>query len=132
MNISSENIVSLNEGEIFVFGSNTSGRHGAGAALHAKKNFGAIQGQGEGLQGHSYGLPTKNHYIETLPLEEIKKGIDRFYSFAMLHPELKFLVTEIGCGRANYKPDNIAMMFADASKLNNVYLPKSFWNILVK
>ena len=45
---------------IMVFGSNPEGRHGAGAASIALSRFGAIYGQGEGLQGNSYALPTKD------------------------------------------------------------------------
>jgi hypothetical protein len=132
MNISPEFVSELKDNEIFVFGSNESGRHGAGAALHAKEYFGAIAGQGAGLQGKSYGIPTRNMYIETLPLDKIEIYVNDFTVFAQTHPEINFLVTEIGCGRANYKPDNIANMFRAASKLGNVYLPQSFWDVLNK
>ena len=43
---------------IFVFGSNPEGRHGSGSAKVARLQFGAIYGQGEGLQGNAYALPT--------------------------------------------------------------------------
>ena len=132
MNVASDNIKELKPDEIFVFGSNTEGGHGAGAALFALEHFGAIFRQAVGRQGQSYGIPTKNGYFETLPIDEIKGYVDQFYQYAKENPTLKFLVTEIGCGRARYKPDKIAVLFEEASKLDNVYLPSSFWGILNK
>lgn len=99
---------------IFVFGSNLAGRHGAGAALHARKHYGAIYGQGRGLQGWSYGIPTKDHNIETLPLSEIAEEVDEFIKFATEHQEHEFQVTRIGCGLAGYHNDQIAPMFRHA------------------
>jgi hypothetical protein len=97
--------------DIFVFGSNLAGRHGAGAALYALKNRGAILGQGEGLQGESYGIPTKDEWIRTRGLVEIEKSVMVFLEFARLHPELTFYVTPIGCGLAGYKRAQIKPMF---------------------
>ena len=37
-------ITQLEPNQIFVFGSNTQGRHGKGAALTAKNKFGAVYG----------------------------------------------------------------------------------------
>lgn len=110
--------------KIFVFGSNLAGRHGAGAALFAKNNYGAIYGQGEGLQGSSYGIPTKDLKIKTLPLEDVKKHVDKFIEFATLHPELTFQLTPIGCGLAGYKPEQVAPMFENVPE--NVILPLEF------
>ena len=117
-------INSLNPDEIFVFGSNIEGRHGGGAARQALEHFGAIMGQGTGLQGQSYAIPTMGG------LNEMKHYIDEFIQFADSHPEMKFLVTRIGCGIAGYTPEEIAPMFAKAYSLPNVYLPEDFWKVL--
>lgn len=100
--------------KIFVFGSNLRGVHGAGAAKFALNNHGAVWGQGVGLQGDSYGIPTKDMQIRTLPLEKIKPHVDEFLAFAADNPKLTFQVTAIGCGLAGYTPDDIAPMFLDA------------------
>lgn len=98
---------------IFVFGSNLAGRHGAGAALFARRNHGAIYGQGIGLQGNSYAIPTKNFSIQTLPLKVIEKHVQTFLCFAKAHPELQFHLTKIGCGLAGYSESQIAPMFSN-------------------
>lgn len=113
--------------EIFVFGSNLAGIHGAGAALHARKHCGAVYGQGFGRQGNSYGIPTKGHEIETLPLCFIQQYVDMFIRYAEAHPDLKFKLTPIGCGLAGYKPADIAPMFRGAPA--NVLQPKEFKDI---
>ena len=110
---------------IFVFGSNLAGRHGKGAALHARKNHGAIYGKGEGIQGRSYAIPTKDHNLDTLSLIRIKPYIDTFKEFAKQHPEMTFNVTRIGCGLAGYTDNDIAPMFKNCS--NNVNLPP-YWD----
>lgn len=105
----------MNDGRtIFVFGSNSAGRHGAGAAAYAENHWGAIYGRGEGRQGQAYGIPTKDHVLSTRSLEQIKLSVDTFLDYARAHPRLRFLVTEIGCGLAGYTPKDIAPMFADA------------------
>ena len=109
---------------VMVFGSNLAGRHGKGAALHARQHFGAIYGQGEGLQGHSYAIPTKDERLRTLPLPAIQEGVARFKAFAASRPDLSFQVTPIGCGLAGYKPKDIAPMFAGAPA--NCLLPPEF------
>jgi len=114
--------------EIFVFGSNLAGRHGKGAALFAKQHHGAIQGQGEGLQGSSYGIPTKDERIRTLPLPRIATAVETFKRFAATRPDLTFKVTAIGCGLAGYTPAQIAPMFRDAP--GNCILPVEFVNVL--
>lgn len=97
--------------DIFVFGSNLAGRHGKGAALFARKHCGAIYGQGEGLQGQSYAIPTKDRQLQTLPCNEIYRAIMRFKSFADDHPELTFNVTPVGCGLAGYRQKQIKPLF---------------------
>jgi hypothetical protein len=122
-----EEISELKEGEIFVFGSNLSGRHGKGAAKTAL-GWGAIWGQASGLQGRTYGIPTKDHSIKrTLSISEIKPFVEEFTEFARKNPNLLLLVTEVGCGLAGYKPKVIAPLFEEASKLQNVHLPHRFW-----
>lgn len=108
--------MNLNNSEIFVFGSNLSGIHGAGAAKTAFEQYGAILGQGIGLQGKSYAIPTKDFSINTLPLDSIKKHINNFINFAKTNPNLTFIVTRIGCGLAGYKDHEIAPLFKEAPK----------------
>lgn len=100
--------------EIFVFGSNLAGVHGAGAALEAKKQYGAKQGQGRGLWGKSYAIPSKDLKIKTLPINEIRGYVGDFISFAKVATNLKFFLTSIGCGLAGYTPADIAPLFRDA------------------
>lgn len=109
---------------IFTFGSNLAGRHGAGAALWARQHRGAITGQGEGLQGQSYGIPTKDHSIRTLPLTEISGYVRAFLDYAEQHSEMTFEVTRIGCGLAGYKDSDIAPMFVTAPE--NCVLPEGW------
>lgn len=97
---------------IFVFGSNEAGRHGKGAALHAKRFHGAKNGVGNGPQGNAYGIPTKDKNLETLPLKEIDAYIGEFVAYAKAHPELTFQVTQVGCGLAGFKGFQIAKSFA--------------------
>lgn len=121
-----DNITKLKDNEIFVFGSNYAGRHGKGAALLAMKKFGAKTGQGVGLMGQSYGIATKGKKLDVLPLSSISIQIKRFLRFAEQHSELKFLVTQIGCGLAGYKAKEIAPLFFEHHIPANVTLPKSF------
>ena len=109
---------------IFVFGSNLAGRHGKGAALAAKQRYGAIQGQGIGLQGSSYAIPTKDEELKTLPLDEIRGYVEDFIQYAKEHPRSKFQLTAIGCGLAGYVPADIAPMFRNAPI--NVIKPQEF------
>ena len=97
--------------DIFVFGSNRAGIHGAGAARFAKLQHGAIWGRGEGLQGNSYGIPTKDHKIITLPLDQIRAHVAKFLWFARVNSQLTFDITPIGCGLAGYKRYQIRPMF---------------------
>lgn len=112
--------------EIFVFGSNLAGRHGRGAALHAKQFFGAVYGQGHGLQGRSYAIPTKDARLNVLPLAEIRQHVETFKAFAVSRPDLKFRVTAIGTGLAGYAHADIAPMFRGAPE--NCELPNEWKN----
>ena len=116
-----ERITELKENEIFVFGSNLAGSHGGGAALLAHRRFGAIWGQGVGLQGQSYGIPTMHGGVSA-----IKPYVDEFISFAKSHTALKFLVTKVGCGIAGFTTEEIAPLFAEAINVENIILPKEF------
>ncbi|MBQ6194986.1 MAG: hypothetical protein IJK43_11295 [Prevotella sp.] len=111
----------LQPGEIFVFGSNLRGMHAGGAARAAYHKFGAVMGQGVGLQGQSYAIPTMQGGVET-----IKPYVDEFIDFARQHPELTFLVTRIGCGIAGFRDEEIAPLFAEAHELSNVVLPPNW------
>jgi len=116
-----EHINSLLPDEVFVFGSNLAGHHGGGAAFTALNKFGAIYGQGTGLQGQSYAIPTMQGGVET-----IVPYVDEFIKFAEKHPEKFFYVTKIGCGIAGFQDGEIAPLFTKALVLNNVSLPESF------
>ena len=125
--ISADIINNLKPNEIFVFGSNLDGMHGGGAARVAYNKFGAIWGQGVGLQGQSYAIPTMHGGVNV-----IKPYVDEFIDFAKSHTELKFMVTRIGCGIAGFTDEEIAPLFKEAIEIENIYLPKSFYYILVK
>lgn len=116
-----ENITSLGEDEVFVFGSNLAGMHGGGAARVAYKLFGAKMGQGVGMQGQSYAIPTMQGGVET-----IKPYVDDFIKLAREWDQTTFYVTRIGCGIVGFKDSEIAPLFADAMDLYNVILPESF------
>lgn len=116
-----ENIIHIEDYEVFVFGSNLAGSHGGGAARLAYNRFGAVWGQGVGLQGQSYAIPTMHGGVDA-----IKPYVDEFISFTKLHPELIFLVTKIGCGIAGFKDEEIAPLFEAAIDVENIILPKSF------
>lgn len=122
--VTSNHIERLQPNEIFVFGSNLSGHHGGGAALLAMNKWGAIWGQGVGLQGQTYGIPTMQGGVET-----IRPYVDEFIQFANKHPEMTFLVTEIGCGIAGFTPQEIANILTTVFDLEFI-LPGTL-NILV-
>lgn len=107
--------------DIFVFGSNLAGRHGKGAALCAKMFYGAIQGRGEGIQGNSYAIPTKDVYLNVLMLEDIEVNVHTFLIFTRENKEQRFYVTAIGTGLAGYGHGDIGPMFASAP--SNCILP---------
>ena len=122
-------IDSLLPNQIFVFGSNALGYHTGGASGTARKKFGAVWGQAEGLQGQSYAIPV-DFGRNVRKDSETKAGVYRFIDFAKEHPELFFFVTRVGCGIAGYHDDEMALFFKDALNLNNVSLPKSFVDAL--
>ncbi len=111
--------------EIFVFGSNPWGLHNGGASKLAKRNFGAIQGQGEGRQGQSYAIPTIVGGVEN-----IRPHVNRFLEYAAKHPELHFIVTLVGCGTAGFNPEDIAPLFVKAKEIPNISLPQAFWRVI--
>ena len=120
-----DHITTLQPNEIFVFGSNLRGMHGGGAARMARLCFGAVMGQGTGLQGQSYAIPTMQGGTDT-----IRPYVDEFITFAQQHPDKTFLVTRIGCGIAGFDADEIAPLFAKAVDVANIYLPDDFWDTL--
>jgi hypothetical protein len=109
---------------IFVFGSNLSGRHGRGAAATAREHHGAVSGKGVGLHGTSYAIPTKDHALRGLPLDQIAHYVSRFIEFAIEHAEMSFEVTRVGCGLAGYSDKQMAPLFAGAPK--NCHLPQEW------
>ena len=111
---------------IFVFGSNERGAHGAGAALFAESFCGARYGIGFGLAGNSFAIPTKDYSIKTLPLEAVASYVRQFLYFAEQNPDLIFYVTRIGCGLAGFTDIDIAPLFKDAP--DNCILP-DMWKI---
>ena len=123
--ITPNHISQLAANKVFVFGSNLQGHHYGGAARIANEKFGAIFGQGVGLQGQSYAIPTMQGGVET-----IRPYVDEFIEFAKQHPEFTFLVTRIGCGIAGFKDSEIAPLFTAAVGMENVALPKSFMDVI--
>lgn len=99
---------------IFVFGSNTAGIHGAGAAKYAYDKKQARYGFGYGHTGESWAIPTKDDDIRSLPLELINCFVAGFLAYATVKRKLRFQVTRIGCGLAGYKDEEIAPMFKGA------------------
>jgi hypothetical protein len=123
----------MKDHEIFVFGSNLAGIHGAGSAYRALSRYGAITGRGVGPQGHAYAIPTKGisrsgGIGRVLPLHDIELYVADFLDYAYTHPELTFIVVAIGCGLAGYVPEQIAPMFTGAPP--NVTLPPAFVTVL--
>ena len=115
--------------QIFVFGSNALGYHTGGASGTARKKFGAVWGQAEGLQGQCYAIPV-DYGKHVRKDKEVKEAVERFIAFAKANPDLFFLVTRVGCGIAGYHDEEIAQFFVGALELKNVSLPKSFVDAL--
>jgi len=120
-----EFITELKPNEVFVFGSNLQGMHAGGAARIAHERFGAVWGQGVGMQGQSYAIPTMQGGVET-----IEPYVEEFMDYAFRHRELTFLVTRIGCGIAGFTAQQIAPLFLKVIDLENVILPKDFVEIM--
>jgi len=116
------------ESMIFVFGSNLAGRHGKGAALEARKHYGAVYGVGRGPTGRAYAIPTKDADLRTLPLMHIEREVKEFLEYARSQ-DIPFLVTRIGCGLAGYTDAQIAPMFNGAPQ--NCFFDKA-WDDYLK
>ena len=127
MRYTPDNITELAPDEIFVFGSNLAGHHMGGAARTAMERFGAEWGQGEGIQGQSYAIPTMFGSVE-----EVKPYVDRFLDLAYEWDENTFLVTRVGCGIAGFTPDQIAPLFDRVADMYNVVLPRDFYEIIMR
>lgn len=132
MRVTNPNIRKLKPNEVFVFGSNLAGIHGAGAARLAYDNFGAVWGEGEGLRGQSYALPTKDDKLQTLPLIDVQTGVEIFSDCVEMYPEYDFLITEVGCGLAGFSPKEIAPLFNNFVHLENITMPFRFWQVLLQ
>ena len=127
MKYTPENITHLAPNQVFVYGANEAGIHGAGAAKLALQ-WGAKMGQ-YGFNGQTYGIPTKNNRIRTLPLDKIQLHVNDFLALAFSHQEYEFLVSKIGCGLAGYQPKDIAPLFKTVKTtgvFENVILPEEF------
>ncbi len=130
-----EKISQLEPDEVFVFGSDLQGLHVGGAAHAAVLRFGAVIGKGVGMQGQSYAIPTvqgQSYATPTMlkPVDTIRPYVDDFIEYARQHKERLFLVTRIGCGKAGFKDEEIAPLFARAMGDNNIVLPKTFVRII--
>lgn len=112
------------DNQVFVFGSNKLGMHGAGAAKHAWRFWGAVYGCGEGMRGRSYAIPTKKTPYVRLTLAQVAEGVGRFVEFARQHPEFKFILTRVGCGLAGFSDDEIAPLFRGLP--DNVDIPEGW------
>ena len=119
-------ITELKPNEIFVFGSNTAGRHGAGAALCARLDFGARYGIGEGLTGQCYALPTLDANLQKRTREDLYESVRQFYLCAQRNPHLIFLLTKVGCGLAGYGEDFMKGLFESMPRLPNVRRPEGW------
>lgn len=115
---------------IFVFGSNLQGRHGKGAALHAKLHYGAKNGVAEGLTGSAYALPTKNTPYKNMSFEELSVHAEKFVIFSKQRQDLTFLLTKIGCGLAGFNEKEVSKLFN--SCLDNVLLVDEKENVISK
>lgn len=120
-----DSITRLKRNQIFVFGSNLNGFHGGGAAAYAMQHFGAKWGEGVGITGQCYAIPTMHGGAD-----DIRPYVEDFINYAQQHPELEFLVTPIGCGIAGFTPQSMAPLFKRALQYGNIVLPKSFVEVL--
>ena len=114
------------DGEIFVFGSNLAGRHGAGAAKYAAQHYGAVYGVGEGRTGNAYAIPTKDKYLKTMHIDDVRDAIARFCRYAECHPEYRFLLTPVGTGLAGFPIALIWDAFYCSGLPKNVALASSW------
>lgn len=121
----SDNITALDDGQIFVFGSNLNGNHAGGAAKLARERFGAQEGVGEGLTGECYAFPTLDVHMGKRLFASLEESRDNLFATAREFPEKTFLLTKVGCGIAGFSEELIAQLFVDAPK--NIIQPN--WNI---
>lgn len=117
---------------IVLVGTNESGIHGAGFAKYCRMLGGLQLKQSFGFSGNCFGIPTKDWFIQSLPIEMIRFYVNRFIEFARYDIKTTYWVTKIGCGLAGYTPEQIAPLFKDCINLENVWLPQEFWNNLTK
>lgn len=115
---------------IMVGGTNTEGRHGAGAALTMLQQFGARYGQGEGHMCNSYGIVTKELRMgyPRITLQQVQAGIEDFLAYASTHQDLIFYVTKIGTNLASFTMKEIGDLFRQLMPVMpiNVILPIEF------
>lgn len=123
--VTPDRITSLDSGQIFVFGSNVAGHHDGGAAGYACRHFGAVYGNPSGPQGQCYAIPTVG-----CSRGEMLRAIEEFVEYALVNPNMTFLVTAIGCGNGGHHPREIAPLFRIAVNVSNIYLPAEFWRYL--
>lgn len=132
LRVTPEDMGTLEPDQIFVFGSNEAGFHGAGAALYANKRFGAEMYFGFGPTGQTFAIPTKDWMVMQLPLEVVKHYVERFIAFTQMKSakKTKFMVTRIGCGLAGFTVEQIAPLFKDCREQKNIWLPQDFHDFL--
>ncbi|RAJ24290.1 A1S_2505 family phage non-structural protein, partial [Pedobacter cryoconitis] len=128
--ITPSNISKLKKNEVFVFGSNLNGHHIGGAAKLAKESFGAIENQGKGIQGKSYGIPTLNYAMAKISIENLQNSVNEFGLYASENLKTTFFVTEIGCGIAGFKSEEVAPLFKNLVNIDNITLPQSFVDVI--
>ncbi len=148
--------LTLAEDEVFQFGSNENGWHGAGSAGFAsfgesgnvwrkhqydlkpngwkgKWNVkGASVGPQVGTEGKSYAIPTVTRAgaKRSIPLETIKGSIQAFYAFAKSRPHLKFFVAQEKSGGLNgYSGQEMAGIYAGDIP-DNVYFSEGFAELI--
>ena len=142
-------ITHLDPYQIFVFGSNPEGRHGGGTAKIALKKYGAINGQGHGLQGQSYGLVTKNlrkgfydpvtkithdkNGLRSISKNQIIDNIKKLYKLARKMKNYEFLIafTANGKNLNGYSSKEMAEMFYNAKPIpKNIIFENHFLELL--
>lgn len=131
LRVTPEDMGELSKNQVFVFGSNEAGIHGAGAAFYASKKFGAHLGLGFGFAGRSFAIPTKDWEVMPLPLPVIEFYVKRFIAFTRKYGQSwEFMVTKVGCGLAGFTPEQIAPFFKDCRNQKNIWLPQDFHDVL--
>lgn len=132
LRVTPEDMGDLDKNQIFVFGSNEAGIHGAGAARYAERKFGATPGLGFGFSAQTFAIPTKDWEVKVLPLDVIEFYVKRFITFTngYYHNKWDFMVTKIGCGLAGFTPEQIAPFFKDCRDQKNIWLPQEFHDVI--